>query len=251
MSYKTLTVGILSSVLFIAGCQQETSNTEESETGSVESAVSLESNTEQVSYLLGFNAAVQLVDSGIDVNESAFQLGASDALASAASRLTDEQAEAAFTILQEEMSARAEAQYREILEQNAARSAAFLAENATAEGVETTESGLQYKVVEAGNGPTPDATSVVQVHYEGTTIDGNVFDSSYARGAPVEFALNQVIAGWTEGLQLMPEGSTYMLYIPSELAYGDTGAAGGAIGPNEALIFTVELLQANYEEPTE
>ena len=118
---------------------------------------------------------------------------------------------------------------------------AFLAENASKEGVKTTESGLQYMVLETGDGPTLDRSSTVKVHYEGRLIDGTVFDSSYQRGEPVSFPLNAVIAGWTEGLQLMQVGSTYTLYIPHQLGYGDRGA-GSDIPPFSTLIFSVELL---------
>ena len=119
---------------------------------------------------------------------------------------------------------------------------AFLAANALRKEVKTTASGLQYEVLEEGNGPKPTAASTVKVHYEGTLIDGTVFDSSYQRGEPIEFPLSGVIKGWTEGLQLMPVGSKYKLYIPYELAYGERGA-GASIPPYAALIFTVELLE--------
>ena len=117
----------------------------------------------------------------------------------------------------------------------------FLAENKLRDGVKTTESGLQYEVIKLGKGKKPTAESTVKVHYEGTLIDGTVFDSSYKRGEPIEFPLSGVIQGWTEGLQLMPVGSTYKLYIPYQLGYGDRGA-GQSIPPYSALIFTVELL---------
>ena len=118
----------------------------------------------------------------------------------------------------------------------------FLQENALRAEVKVTESGLQYEVLKEGKGPKPTAEQRVKVHYEGTLIDGTVFDSSYQRGEPIEFALNGVIKGWTEGLQLMPVGSKYKLYIPYELGYGERGA-GGSIPPFAALIFTVELLE--------
>ena len=117
----------------------------------------------------------------------------------------------------------------------------FLAENAKREGVKTTASGLQYEVIEATLGQKPKATDTVKVHYEGTLIDGTVFDSSYKRGEPISFPLNGVIKGWTEGLQLMSVGSKYKLFIPYQLAYGEHGA-GASIPPYAALIFTVELL---------
>ena len=117
----------------------------------------------------------------------------------------------------------------------------FLEENKMREGVKVTPSGLQYEVIESTIGQKPKATDTVKVHYEGTLIDGTVFDSSYKRGEPISFGLNQVIAGWTEGVQLMSVGSKYKLYIPYNLGYGAQGA-GGSIPPYSALIFTVELL---------
>ncbi len=117
----------------------------------------------------------------------------------------------------------------------------FLYENRNKEGVKLTASGLQYKVITEGAGRKPRSYETVKVHYRGTLVDGTEFDSSYARNEPISFALSQVIAGWTEGLQLMPVGSKYMLYIPSELAYGSRGA-GSLIAPDSALIFEVELL---------
>lgn len=119
---------------------------------------------------------------------------------------------------------------------------AFLAENAKKEGVHSTESGLQYEIIEAGNGAKPVATDTVKVHYHGTLIDGTVFDSSVTRGMPATFGVHQVIKGWTEALQLMPVGSKYRLYIPQDLAYGAQPHPGGAIKPFMALIFDVELI---------
>mgnify|MGYP000349334551 CR=1 FL=1 len=118
----------------------------------------------------------------------------------------------------------------------------FLEENAKKEGVVTTASGLQYKVIREGDGAKPTASDEVEVHYRGTLIDGTEFDSSYKRGQPLTFPLSRVIAGWTEGVQLMPIGSKYEFYIPYNLAYGEKGA-GGLIPPYAALIFEVELLR--------
>ncbi|WP_321494041.1 FKBP-type peptidyl-prolyl cis-trans isomerase [uncultured Desulfobacter sp.] len=117
----------------------------------------------------------------------------------------------------------------------------FLEENSKKEGVKTTESGLQYKVIIEGSGKKPTATDTVETHYEGKTLDGKIFDSSYKRGQTTTFPLNGVIKGWTEALQLMAEGSKYELYIPSELAYGSAGS-GGTIEPYSTLVFTVELV---------
>lgn len=128
--------------------------------------------------------------------------------------------------------------------ENKAAGEKFLADNAANAGVKTTASGLQYLVFNEGTGAAPKATDNVTVHYKGTTIDGKEFDSSYGRGEPATFPLNRVIAGWTEGLQLMKEGAKYRFFIPSNLAYGERGA-GRDIGPNSALIFDVELIKVN------
>ncbi|MFI3198135.1 MAG: FKBP-type peptidyl-prolyl cis-trans isomerase [Methylococcaceae bacterium] len=127
--------------------------------------------------------------------------------------------------------------------ENKAAGVAFLAENTKKANIVTTASGLQYEILTPGTGTaTPLATDTVKVHYKGTTLDGKEFDSSYSRGEPISFPLNRVIPGWTEGVQLMTEGSKYRFYIPSELAYGEQGA-GGSIGPNSTLIFDVELIK--------
>lgn len=130
-------------------------------------------------------------------------------------------------------------------EENKVAGEKFLTENGQKPGVTTTKSGLQYQVFEEGNGKSPAATDTVTVHYKGTTISGEEFDSSYKHGAPASFPLNRVIAGWTEGVQLMKEGAKYRFFIPSNLAYGERGA-GRAIGPNSALIFDVELIKVGH-----
>lgn len=143
-----------------------------------------------------------------------------------------------FTKMQEEM----EAEAAKAGEANKQIGEAFLAENAKREGIKVTESGLQYEVLNEGNGATPVASDKVEVHYTGKLIDGTVFDSSVERGVPAMFGVTQVISGWVEALQLMKEGDKWRLYIPSDLAYGPQGA-GGIIGPNCTLIFDVELLR--------
>lgn len=141
-----------------------------------------------------------------------------------------------------ELQAFAQGKAARMSEENRRAGAEFLAANKTQSGVITTDSGLQYQVLRAGSGELPTATSRVRVHYEGKLLSGEVFDSSYARGEPAEFGLNQVIAGWTEGVALMPVGAKYRFWIPSDLAYGANGAPGGKIGPDATLTFDVELL---------
>lgn len=209
-----------------------------------EPALNLESLDAKVSYLLGFNNIEQLKNQGVEIDIDAFNAGISAAVEGSESAIGPEEAQAAFAEYQAQLQSKAQNEFEKVAAENLARSEAFLAENAAKEGVTTTESGLQYKVLEAAEGEMPTVESTVQVHYEGRLISGDIFDSSIARGTPVEFALTQVISGWTEGLQLMPEGSKYEFYIPSDLAYGPGGSR--SIGPNEALIFVVELIQANY-----
>ncbi|MEE3169021.1 MAG: FKBP-type peptidyl-prolyl cis-trans isomerase [Pseudomonadota bacterium] len=158
-------------------------------------------------------------------------------------RMSREEIQQALMAYQQEMQQEQAKQMEELAQKNKEAGEAFLAENAEREGVKTTESGLQYEVLEAGEGEKPSETDTVEVHYTGELLSGEVFDSSRERGEPVTFALNQVIPGWTEGLQLMSEGARYKLYIPADLAYGPGG--NRSIGPNETLVFDVELLDIN------
>lgn len=141
------------------------------------------------------------------------------------------------------MQQRAQAEAAALAGKNQAEGAAFMERNRSQPGVISTRSGLQYQVLENGSGERPTASSRVKVNYQGSLLDGSVFDSSYQRGEPAVFGLNQVIAGWTEGLALMPVGAKYRFWIPGELAYGTRGAPGGVIGPNATLVFDVELLE--------
>jgi len=147
-----------------------------------------------------------------------------------------------LTEVQTEVNKERQEKMKEASDKNKAEGEAFLAANKSKEGVVTLPSGLQYKILTAGIGPKPTASDQVNCNYRGTLIDGTEFDSSYKRGKPATFGVGQVIKGWTDALQLMPIGSKWQLFIPSSLAYGERGGPGGAIGPNEALIFEVELL---------
>ena len=175
-----------------------------------------------------------------DLNLDTFEKGFRDGYKGADSALNEEQMQQVLMDYQKEQEDKFLKDMEGQAADNTTKGEAFLAANAKKEGVKVTASGLQYKIVKAGTGKSPKATDFVEVNYEGKLIDGTVFDSSYERGEPIEFPLNQVIAGWTEGVQLMKEGAKYEFYIPSDMAYGEVGTQG--IGPNSTLIFTVELL---------
>ena len=194
---------------------------------------------QRVSYGVGRQMGEQLAANPFDgVDAAAVAAGVVDALEGKARAVERADLEAAFREISERMQARQAEQAKA----KAAEGEAFLAENAKKPGVTVTASGLQYEVITQGDGAKPSASSRVKTHYHGTLIDGTVFDSSYNRGQPIDFAVNGVIAGWTEALQLMPVGSKWRLYIPYQLAYGERGA-GGSIAPYSALIFDVELLE--------
>ena len=193
---------------------------------------------EQTSYVIGLNIGNDLKQQGVDINVNMLGRGIADALAGKKPALSEPQIEAAFAELRKIMAAKQEQEMSKAQKQGQV----FLAANKSKPGVKTTASGLQYKVLKAGNGPTPKATDKVRTHYHGTLIDGTVFDSSVQRGEPAEFPVSGVIRGWTEALQLMKVGDKWQLFIPSELAYSARGA-GGVIGPNSTLVFEIELLE--------
>ena len=213
---------------------------------SVATAADLETEDEKLSYVFGLDIgnslARQKADNGVEVDLDAFHQAVIDAYNGAEPAISEAEAQEIRDAFVARRQAAAQAQAQELAATNAAEGEAFLADNAARSEVTVTESGLQYEVVEMGDGPKPAATDRVTVHYRGMLLDGTEFDSSYARGEPASFALNQVIPGWTEGVQMMPVGSTFKFYIPSELAYGANGTQGGPIGPNATLIFDVELL---------
>ncbi|PMR68061.1 FKBP-type peptidyl-prolyl cis-trans isomerase [Halomonas heilongjiangensis] len=199
-----------------------------------------ETDDERLGYSLGVTLGQSIQQDVEDLNVDAFTQAIRDVFEGGELAMSDEEmAEALMRFQQEAMAAR-EAEAEQLAEANRADGEAFLATNAEEEDVEVTESGLQYKVLESGDGASPGPESSVEVHYEGTLIDGTVFDSSYERGEPVSFRVGQVIEGWQEALQLMSVGDTWEIVIPAELAYGAQGQ--GPIGPHETLIFKVELL---------
>ena len=202
---------------------------------------SLDTEQQQLSYILGLDVGESLQNLEIDIDVDLLMTGIDHALSGQERLISADEAQAVRDAFIQRMQAQAQqeafAQSQAVLEQGQQ----FMADNAQRDGVEVTDSGLQYEVLEAAEGDSPVATDVVTVHYQGTLIDGTEFDSSYSRGEPATFPLDGVIPGWTEGLQLMTVGSTYRFVIPPELAYGEQGA-GQVIAPNSTLVFEVELL---------
>jgi FKBP-type peptidyl-prolyl cis-trans isomerase FklB len=205
----------------------------------------LKTQQEKASYAIGANIGRGMKKDGVQIDSRILNRGMSDAIAGKKLAMTDEEMQAALTVLQAEVRKRMEAEAAVAAAANKAAGDQFLAANKTKEGVVTLPSGLQYKILKAGSGPKPVATDEVVCNYRGTLVDGTEFDSSYKRGTPATFPVDKVIKGWTEALQLMPIGSKWELYVPSNLAYGERGAGqrgADVIAPNSTLIFEVELM---------
>jgi FKBP-type peptidyl-prolyl cis-trans isomerase FklB len=207
----------------------------------------LKTDKEKQSYAIGMNIGKSIHRDGVDVDPNILLRGMKDALAGGKTVLTDDEAKAVMTNLQAEMRKQAVEKAQVAGEANKKAGDAFLAANKAKEGVVTLPSGLQYKILTQGTGPKPAATDTVVCNYKGTLLDNTEFDSSYSRNQPLTIPVGGVIKGWTEALQLMPVGSKWQLFIPSDLAYG--AQTKGPIGPNSTLIFEVELLsiQAKVE----
>jgi FKBP-type peptidyl-prolyl cis-trans isomerase FklB len=203
--------------------------------------LALKTQKEKASYAIGLNIGKSLHRDSVDVDTAILARGLKDALAGSKSLLTDDEVKAVLTALQLDMRKKQEEKMQIAGDTNKRTGEAFLAANRTKDGVVTLPSGLQYKILKEGAGPKPSATDSVVCNYKGTLIDSTEFDSSYKRGEPVTFPVNGVIKGWTEALQLMPVGSKWQLFVPSDLAYGQRGPSP-EIGPNSTLVFEVELL---------
>ena len=202
----------------------------------------LKTEKEQVSYVIGMQIGESLKSAKDEVDMETLVKAMKGTMDGKEPLLTQEEAMQVMQAFSTRMQAKQVAEFEEQKTANAAEGEKFLAENAKKPEVKTTASGLQYQVLTEGKGAKPKASDKVRVHYKGTLLDGETFDDSYARGEPVEFALSQVVPGWQEGLQLMPVGSKYKLWIPGKLGYGEQGTPGGPIGPNATLVFEVELL---------
>jgi FKBP-type peptidyl-prolyl cis-trans isomerase FklB len=202
----------------------------------------LKTQKDKASYAIGLNIGKSMHKDSVDVDPAILLRGLKDGLAGSKPLLTDDEARASMVALQTDLRKKQEEKMLVQGEANKKIGEAFLAENKTKDGVVTLPSGLQYKILTEGTGPKPAATDTVICNYRGTLLDNTEFDSSYKRGQPATFPVGGVIKGWTEALQLMPVGSKWQLFIPSELAYGARGGAGGGIGPNATLVFEVELM---------
>ncbi len=217
----------------------------------------LKTEDDRVSYSVGFSMGSSFKQDELKINLEILQRGMEDGFTGSKQLLDEEEVKKTMMGFKEKMRAKKQAEYMERMEErrkqgeaNKEKGRQFLEENKAKEGIVTLESGLQYKILNKGTGASPKPTDTVKCQYRGTTIDGKEFDSSYQRGKPATFAVNRVIKGWTEGLQLMKEGGKWQFFIPSELAYGERGA-GNNIGPNEVLIFEVELLEIEKPDTKE
>ena len=243
---KTSLAAAVALGIALVGCNKQES------AGSAD--IKLDTQEQKVSYIIAEDMARRLKTQDVSLDPKIVAMALEDVANDRESRLSDEEKQKVISVFQEnmqakqkELMAKQEEDFKASAEKNLEEGKKFLEENAKKEGVQTTDSGLQYKVITEGSGDSPTETSVVEVDYKGTLIDGTEFDSSYKNGKPVQFPVNGVIKGWTEALQLMKEGAKWELYIPSDLAYGP-GGAGGLIGPNSTLIFEVELHKADVSK---
>lgn len=213
-------------------------------------ALTLKTEKEKLSYAIGMNIGESMKKDSLDIDATILSRAIKDALTGSKLAMTDAEAKTIMDSFRAEMMKKQQAKAAEAGDANKLAGQKFLAANKSKEGVVTLPDGLQYKVIKEGTGPKPTASDTVVTNYRGALIDGTEFDSSYKRGEPATFPVGQVIKGWTEALQLMPVGSKWQLFIPSELAYGER-SPGAQIGPNSTLIFDIELLSIQDKKPAE
>lgn len=228
---KIFSLFVIALLLFAIGCSKSQDSGK---------AVDLKTEKQKSSYAIGCDIGSNIKQIADEIDLDAVLVGIKDSTAGK-EKMTPEEKQKALTAFSQILKKKMEDKRKLEGEKNRTEGEAFLKANAQKPGVKTTPSGLQYMVIKEGAGPTPKPTDIVTVHYRGTLLDGKEFDSSYKRNEPAVFPLNRVIPGWTEGVGLMKVGSTYKLFIPSELAYRETGT-GNDIGPNSVLVFEVQLI---------
>ncbi len=248
---STLAVGILTLGTMVAqttpastpkpATAAKTSTTAKPKTAASSQVLTLKTQKEKLSYAIGMNLGQSMKKDSLDIDPAILTRAIKDALTGAKLAMTDEEAKTIITAFRSEMMKKQQAEAQKIGDANKQAGEKFLAENKNKPGVVTLPSGLQYKIIKQGDGPKPTASDTVVTNYRGTLIDGTEFDSSYKRNEPATFPVGQVIKGWTEALQLMPAGSKWELFIPSNLAYGER-SPGPEIAPNSTLVFDIELL---------
>ena len=240
---KYLLPSLLATSVMLAGCNKDEAPAEAEAAPKADAAPALTTNLQKVSYGIGLNLASSFKQQNLELDLDALQSGLKDGISGATPAVEQQAIMQAMQEVQKEQMDKQQAELKALEEKNKTEATAFFTENSAKEGVVTTESGLQYKVVTKAEGENkPAAEDTVVVHYKGSLLNGEEFDSSYSRNQPATFGVTNVIPGWTEALQLMNVGDKFELYIPSELAYG-AGGAGQKIGPHAALIFEVELLE--------
>ncbi|MBI5328030.1 MAG: FKBP-type peptidyl-prolyl cis-trans isomerase [Deltaproteobacteria bacterium] len=210
----------------------------------------LKNEKDKISYGIGLSIGSNFKGQSVDINPDVLLRGIKDALSGSKPLMTEKEIQEIMAAFQKEMTAKQAERMKVLAEKNKKDGEAFLTENKKKDGVKTTSSGLQYKIIKAGSGAKPKTTDSVTVNYRGTLIDGKEFDNSYKRGEPATFSLNGIIPGWVEALQLMPVGSKWQLFLPPSLAYGERGT-GREIGPNTALIFEIDLVSINSATKSE
>lgn len=212
-------------------------------------ATKLTDKKDKISYSIGVDVGKSIHKQKIEINPESFLAGLKDGQADKLTLMTEEEIRQTLMALQTEMQEKQASIMKEQAAKNLAEGEKFLAENKKQKGVVTLPSGLQYRIIKEGKGTSPKATDTVTTHYRGKLINGTEFDSSYTRGEPAKFAVNGVIPGWVEALQLMKPGAKWELFVPAKLAYGQNGV-GQLIGPNSTLLFEVELLNVGGEDAT-
>lgn len=212
-----------------------------------DNSATLSNETDRISYTLGADMGSNFRNNKIDINADVLYQGLKDGMAGGDLKLTKEQMEQTLTNFQNQLQQSRQAAFTALSEKNLKEGEAFLAKNKTADGVTALPNGLQYRVIKAGTGDMPKAGDMVTVNYEGRFVDGTVFDSSFKRGRPATFPVSGVIPGWQEALKMMKKGGSWEVFIPASLGYGKQGI-GGVIGPNETLIFKVDLLDVKAKK---